>query len=105
MRATFVLVLLLPASALADTCRVLIDGTGCRTRQQAIQRIFEKLPEIDEVTILPRRDAPADNQRVFVIETRGPIPTKEKLIEALGRRAKFYKVLTVTEVTPASSSS
>lgn len=97
--------ILLVSVASAETARVLIDGTGCRTRQQAIQRIFEKLPEIDEVTILPRRDAPADNQRIFVLETPGPIPTKEKLIEALGRRAKFYKVLTVTEVTPASSSS
>lgn len=75
--------------------QVLIDGTGCRTRQQAIQRIFEQMPEIDEVTILPRRDAPKDNQRIFIIETGGEIPSKERLIEALGRKAKFYKVLSV----------
>ena len=36
-----------------------------------------------------------DNQRYFVIESRGIPPTKEALIEALGRKAKFYKVLNV----------
>ena len=90
---------LLAATACADTCRVLIDGTGCRTRQQAIQRIFEKLPDVEEVTILPRRDAPADNQRIFVIDSKAATPSKEELIEALGRRAKFYKVLTVEETS------
>ena len=79
----------------AGEARVLIDGTGCRTRQQAIERIFEKLPEVDRVTILPRRDSPADNQRIFVLQTNGDPPSKEELIAALGRRAKFYKVLSV----------
>ncbi len=96
MRVTLLVPFLL-SSALAggETARVLIDGTGCRTRQQAIQRIFEKLPEIDKVTILPRRDAPADNHRVFLIECPGPAPGKAELIAALGRRAEFYKVVAV----------
>ena len=92
--------LFLGGHTFASQARVLIDGTGCRTRQQAIERIFEKLPEIERVTILPRRDAPADNQRIFVLETNGGVPTKETLIKALGRRAKFYKVLSVEEVSP-----
>lgn len=95
MRAALLLVFLLTATACADTCRVLIDGTGCRTRQQAIQRIFEKLPDVTEVTILPRKEAPADNHRYFVIESKGTSPNKETLIESLGRKAKFYKVITV----------
>ena len=98
MRAALLLALILPATARAETCRVLIDGTGCHTRQQAIQRIFEKLPDVKEVTILPRSEAPADNQRYFVIESKGTSPTKEGLIEALGRKAKFYKVLTVEAI-------
>jgi hypothetical protein len=95
MRIFFAVALLLTATAYADTCRVLIDGTGCRTRQQAIQRIFEKLPDVKEVTILPCKEAPADNHRYFVIESKGTSPTKETLIESLGRKAKFYKVITV----------
>jgi hypothetical protein len=91
--------LLLAATACADTCRVLIDGTGCRTRQQAIQRIFVKLPDVEKVTILPRSESPADNQRIFVIESKAATPSKETLIEALGRRAKFYRVLTVEEAS------
>lgn len=86
---------LLVSIANADTGRVLIDGMGCRTRQQAIQRIFEKLPDIDKVTILPRRDAPVDNQRYFIIISKGKLPPKEALIAALGRRARFYKILSV----------
>jgi len=100
MKTSLILALLLPGTAIADTCRVLIDGTGCRTRQQAIQRIFEKLPDVGEVTILPRRDAPADNQRYFIVEAKSEIPTKQSLIEALGRRAKFYKILTVEPLQP-----
>lgn len=98
MRSALLLALILPATAAADTCRVLIDGTGCRTRQQAIQRIFEKLPDVKTVTILPRSEAPADNQRYFLIESEGTSPTKETLIGALGRKAKFYKVLTVDPI-------
>jgi hypothetical protein len=103
MRIALFLALLLPATAGADTCRVLIDGTGCHTRQQAIQRIFKKLPDVTDVTILPRRDAPADNQRYFVINSQSTSPTKETLIESLGRKAKFYKVLTVDPIRPSAS--
>ena len=90
--------MLLPATAGADTYRALIAGTGCSTRQQAIQRIFEKLSDVEDVTILPRRDAPADNHRYFVIESKGNPPTKEALIAALGRRSEYYKVLTVEPI-------
>jgi hypothetical protein len=98
MRSAIIAAMLLPATAGADTCRALIAGTGCRTRQQAIQRIFEKLSDVEDVTILPRRDAPADNHRYFVIESKGKPPTKEALIAALGRRAEYYKVLTVDPI-------
>lgn len=86
--------------AVAGTCRVLVDGTGCSTRQQAICRIFEKLPEVKRVTILPRRNAPADNQHYFHIEAMASNPSKESLIQALGRRARFYKIL-IVEPLPA----
>lgn len=95
MGTAFLIFFLLSASAFADTCRVLIEGTGCRTRQQSIERIFEKIPDVTKVTILPRSAAPADNHRYFIIESKGTSPTKDALIEALGRRAKFYKILTV----------
>ncbi|MBC7979972.1 MAG: hypothetical protein H7Y36_05360 [Armatimonadetes bacterium] len=98
----FLVLAALASSSFGETCRVLINGTGCRTRQQAIERIFEKLPAISKVTILPRRAAPADNQRVFILESVGPAASKEYLITALGRRAKYYEIL---NVTPASSSS
>ena len=101
MRFYLLLSLLVIPSAWAAEYRVLIDGTGCRTRQQAIKRIFEKLPDIDRVTILPRRDAPEANQRYFVIESEGDAPTENILIEALGRRARFYKVLSVIPTATA----
>lgn len=95
MRSAIIAAMLLPATAGADSCRALIAGTGCRTRQQAIQRIFRKLPDVEDVTILPRRYAPTDNHRYFVIESKGSPPTKEALIKALGQRAQFYEVLAV----------
>lgn len=101
IRATFavvkvlLLVILLVQAALAADCRVLVDGSGCRTRQLAIQSIWEKLPGVMEVLILPRDKAPAANQRIFVIRSKDASPTKEQLIEALGRRAKFYHVIDV----------
>ena len=88
-------------SASAEDCRVLIDGTGCRTRQLAIQRIFEKIPGVDDVIVLPRKDAPAGNQRIFIVRSAGAALSREKLIEALGKRAKHYRVLTVTPENPA----
>ena len=99
MRSAIIAAILLPATAGADSCRAmgraLIAGTGCRTRQQAIQRIFRKLPDVEDVTILPRRAAPTDNHRYFIIESKGSPPTKETLIKALGHRARFYEVLAV----------
>jgi hypothetical protein len=83
------------ATSFADVCRVLVDGAGCRTRQLAMQRIWSALPEIEEVRILSKEKAPADNQRYFIIHSQGDSPTREELIAALGRRAKHYIVLTV----------
>lgn len=83
-------------SALAADCRVLIDGAGCRTRQLAIKRIFEKIPGVEDVIILPRSEAPVENQRFFIIRSGDTAPSREELIGALGRRAKHYRVLTVT---------
>ena len=81
---------------MAADCRVLVDGAGCRTRQLVIQKIWEKLPGVSEVLILPREEAPAANQRIFVIRCKESSPTEEQLVEALGRRAKFYHVIQVT---------
>ena len=88
--------LLLAAPLFSDTCRVLVDGAGCRTRQLAIKRIFEKLPEITEVATLPPEDAPALNQRYFIVKTENDSPTLDELVEALGRRAKHYQIVSVT---------
>jgi len=85
----------LAMSAWAEDCRVLVDGTGCRTRQLAVARIFQTLPGVTDVEILPREQAPALNQRYFVIRSTQKAPTREALIQALGRRAKFYRVVEV----------
>lgn len=90
--------LLMSFAATADECRVLIAGTGCRTRQLAIQRILEAMPEVKEVTILSREQAPAENQRYFVVRSAGKTPSKEEMVAALGRRAKFYQIVSVTPV-------
>ena len=97
MKVPFIL-LLLAATAPADTCRALVDGAGCRTRQLAIQKIWEGLPEVDEVEILRREEAPEDNQRYFLLRCRGDSPSREQLVVALGRRAKHYHVLRVEPV-------
>jgi hypothetical protein len=91
---------LLAVPALAEDCRVLVGGTGCRTRQLAIERIFETIPGVRDVLILPREEAPEDNQRIFVIHSDGQTPDLEQLIEILGRRAKYYHVISVK---PAST--
>ena len=93
---------LLCSSLHAADCKVLVDGAGCRTRQLAMQRIWEKLPNVESVEILPRDEAPELNQRIFIIRSEGEHPTKDALIEALGRRAKHYHVLEVASLTPAS---
>ena len=81
--------------ASAENVRVTVDGAGCRTRQLAIQRIWEKLPSVDEVEILPYEERPADNQRIFILRCPKDAPNREQLIEALGRRAKHYRVVRV----------
>lgn len=91
------LFLLLVLSARADDCRVLVDGAGCRTRQLAIARVFEGMPGVKSVEILPLAAAPVLNQRYFVLRCTGRTPDLAQLIAALGRRAKFYHV---REVTP-----
>lgn len=95
----FVVILaLLALHAHAEVCRVLIDGTGCRTRQLAIRKILEKFPGVEEVTILPRNAAPADNQRYFTVRSKAGSPTQAELVTALGRRAKHYRILSVSPV-------
>lgn len=94
-----VILALLALNAHAEECRVLIDGTGCRTRQLAIRKILEKIPGVEEVTILPRNAAPADNQRYFTVRSNAGSPTQAELVAALGRRAKHYRILSVSPVT------
>ena len=94
-----VILSLLALNSHAEKCRVLIDGTGCRTRQLAIRKILEKFPGVEEVTILPRNEAPADNQRYFTVRSKGGSPTQAELVAALGRRAKHYRILSVSPVT------
>jgi hypothetical protein len=93
------ILLLLPClliSTFAEDCRVLVDGTGCNTRQLAVARILKTLPGVTTVEILPRAETPALNQRYFVIHSTQKAPSREQLIEALGRRATFYHVIAVT---------
>lgn len=99
MKWIVLLVLVLPSWA--EDCKVLVDGAGCRTRQLAIARVFENVPEVTKVDILPLAEAPALNQRYFVLRSVGKIPTREQLIEALGRRAKFYHVIEVVPLPHA----
>ncbi len=87
--------IILLTSAQAADIRVLVDGAGCRTRQLAIQRIWERLPKVDEVVILPREERPAPNQRYFVIRCHGDAPALEKLNDALGNRVRHYKAIEV----------
>ncbi len=94
MRAAWFL-LFLTMPSLAGDLRVLVAGTGCRTRQLAVERVFEKIPGVREVTILPRAAAPADNQRYFIIRCAGQPPARGQLIEALGRRARHYQVISI----------
>ena len=92
------IVILSTATLQAASVKVLIAGTGCRTRQQAIERIFEKMEGVKQVTILPRRESPADNHRYFIVECAGIPPTQSELVTALGRRAKFYRILSVSSI-------
>jgi hypothetical protein len=94
-----VVLILLALNAPADECRVLIDGAGCGTRQLAIRKILEKMPGVEEVTILPRGEAPAANQRYFIVRSKAGSPTREEVVKALGRRARHYRILSVTSVT------
>ena len=100
------ILLFLATDLMADHCRVLVDGAGCRTRQLAMQRIWEELPNVKEVEILPREKAPAKNQRYFIIRCEGSSPpTQKELITALGRRAKHYIVLSVEPIQGVSPES
>jgi len=87
-------VCVLPLSA-AET-RVLVDGVGCRTRQLAVVKIFERIPGIEKVEVLPRETAPRFNQRYFRLHSSGAQPGLEQLVLALGPRAKHYHVLSAT---------
>ena len=80
---------------LADECRARVDGVGCRTRQLAVQRIWERLPEVDGVTVLPRDQRQKPNQRDFVLRCSGKTPTTKRLNEALGRRTSYYRAIQI----------
>jgi hypothetical protein len=93
--------LVLVPGVLADEFRARVEGAGCRTRQLTIQRIWEQLPEVETVTILPRKQRPAPNQRDFILRCPDATPTAERLNEALGRRAAYYRVIQLTPLDPA----
>jgi hypothetical protein len=61
----------------------------------AVARCFEKIPGVEDVVILPRAEAPAANQRYLRIRSTYKSPSREQLIEALGKRAKHYRVISV----------
>ena len=92
----FPLIFLMVIQAHAADYRVLVEGTGCRTRQLAVEKVFESMPGVRVVTILPRAAAPRDNQRYFLIRSTESIPSREQVSEALGRRAKYCQVISVT---------
>lgn len=90
-------------SAGAAEIRVEVDGVGCHTRQLAVQKIWNRLPEVKSVTILPRAPADPPNRRVFLINAPAP-PDSAALTAALGSRSRFYKVIAISAVdspTPA----
>lgn len=95
------LILALAPLAAADF-RALVEGAGCRTRQLTIQRIWKQLPGVTEVTILPRDEAPAPNQRFFILHGPDDPPGLDTLNQALGRRTKHYRAIRV-EPAPAPS--
>jgi hypothetical protein len=65
------------------------------TRQMAVARCFEKIPGVKDVAILPRADAPAPNQRCLMIRSTHKAPSREQLMDVLGKRAKHYRVISV----------
>jgi len=81
---------LVPAAA--DSCRVWIEGTGCRTRQLAIQRAFAAIEGVEKVEVLPRGPDGEANHRVFVVHAKGAPPTRERLEQALGRKSWHYRI-------------
>ena len=89
------LMALLALPVIADNCRVLVDGIGCHTRQLAVARSFEKNPGVKDVAILPRAEAPTPNQRFLLIRSTHRSPSREQLMNALGNRAKYYRVISV----------
>lgn len=99
-----IVILLMVMPVAAEDCRALVEGAGCRTRQLAMQRIWEAMPRVTDVEILPREQAPAANHRWFVIRAEGDGPDKDALIKALGRRAKHYHVVRVEELSEEESS-
>ena len=76
--------------------KVLVEGSGCRTRQLALEKVFERMPGVRDVTILPRAEAPEDNHRYFLIRSTGSMPSREQISKALKRRAKYCHIISVT---------
>jgi hypothetical protein len=80
-------------AAIADTIHVTVGNTGCPGRQISVIKIWEKIPEVLSVTILPRQPKDPSAQRVFVIVSKAISPTEESLRKALGRRVEQYPIL------------
>ncbi len=89
------LALFVLSPAAADVCRVTIDGTGCRTRQLAIQRAFTAIDGVEKVEVMPRGTDGPPNRRVFVIHRKGPAPERGHLEAALGKKAGRYRIVSV----------
>jgi len=90
------------AAASADTVRVTVGDTGCPGRQNAVQGLWEKVPGVVSVTVLPRQPKQPPAQRIFVIVSKTAAPTEDSLRAALGRRAKHYPILGY-ETPPAAA--
>jgi hypothetical protein len=90
------------ASASAGTIHVTVGNTGCRTKQLTVQRLWQAIPGMRSVTIVPRKSGDPANQRVFILSTPGSDPDQAALTRALGRRAERYPVLALA---PAQGSS
>ncbi len=78
---------------LADTVKVTVGDTGCPGRQLAVKHLWEKIPCVTSVTVLPRQQGDVAASRVFVIVTKGPSPDSAMLRSALARRAERYPIL------------
>jgi hypothetical protein len=89
-------------TASAGTVHVAVGNTGCGTRQLTVKRLWQSMPGVRSVVIVPRKPDDPANQRVFIVTTGGADPDQTALSRALGRRAARYPILSLAPSPPAA---